>query len=188
MERNQKTLKLYPEKGKRKEKSCALNTLGSSLAEVPRRCPRNAGAGGATWRGCRHWGSPARAWTLDTETIPAVPQAARDQLPHTADWSFQVEKKNTMTTLSEQESAQGPPLPGSFLNPVPGGAACPLAVCRPVRPLGTASDPSPARTGPSGRSPIHPGCHSTSRHLHLIQPSLRNSRPSAAYLPSPRPT
>lgn len=179
------TLKLYPEKGKREKKSCALNTLGSSLAGVPGRCPRKAGAGGATWRGCRHRGSPAR--TLDMETIPAVPQAAGDQLPHTADWSFQVEKRNTMATSSERESARGPPLPGSFLNPVPGGAACPLAVCRPVRPLGTASEPSPARTGPSGRSPIHPGCHSTSRHLHLVQPSLRNSRPSAAYLPPPRP-
>lgn len=117
---NQKTLKFYTEMGKKERTVLCSDTLGSSLAEVPPgplAVPQECGSRRGNPEGLRA-PSPGKA-SPGTDTgygnNSSRPRAAGEQLPYTVNWSFQVETRNIMRTLSEQNSAQGSPLPGSCL-------------------------------------------------------------------------
>ena len=107
----QKTLTFYTEKRK-KGKPCALTPWAPLQLKTPRpptepqECRwEPAGRPGGT----TSWESLAWAWTGNDSSLP---QAAGQQLPHTASPNFQVEKRNTTTMLKKQDSAPGPPLAG----------------------------------------------------------------------------
>lgn len=157
---NEKTLKFYTEKGKRKEKSYALTPRGLLFGRGPPggapgvREPvgRPAGAAGTgeARPGHRRW-----VWKQ--------PQPSRAAAHSRLEFSG---GRNTMIKLSEQDSAQGSPLLGSFLPtlclegpPVPRLCAWADLWAPPLQPglaLQGRARSIPAASAPLGRGLPHP--------------------------------